>query len=146
MPATKASKRNIGIATNGVRPPLSKRLVKTAIKISPTAVFRNNLSDNDITAGGITFIHPHSMYLSVFFQGGLVGVVLFAVVVIGTLRELLRHYDHADAKLALGILGIALPAYLLDGHELIDKVGSTWLLFWMPVAISLGFRWSQPAR
>ena len=104
------------------------------------------LTDNDVSAGGNTFIHPHSMYLSVFFQGGLVGLTLFAVVVIGTLRVLLRHYDSADAKLALGVLGIALPAYLLDGHELIDKVGSTWLLFWLPVAISLGFRWSQPAR
>ncbi len=104
------------------------------------------LTDNDVRAGGNTFIHPHSMYLSVLFQGGLVGLTLFAVVVIGTLRVLLRHYDSSDAKLALGVLGIALPAYLLDGHELIDKVGSTWLLFWLPVAISLGFRWSQPAR
>ncbi|MCZ6619168.1 MAG: O-antigen ligase family protein [Gammaproteobacteria bacterium] len=104
------------------------------------------LTDNDVRAGGNTFIHPHSMYLSVFFQGGVVGLVLFCVVITSTLRVLMRHYDSTDAKLALGVLGITLPAYLLDGHELIDKVGATWLLFWLPVAISLGFRWSQPAR
>jgi hypothetical protein len=62
------------------------------------------------------------------------------------LNELLRSYEHPDAKLALGILGIALPAYLLDGHELLDKVGSTWFLLWLPVAIGVGLTWSRPRR
>jgi hypothetical protein len=41
----------------------------------------------------------------------------------------------------MGILAIALPSYLLDGHEIVDKVGETWFLFWLPVAISLALRW-----
>ena len=74
------------------------------------------------------------------------GVVLFGVVLVGVLRVLFNNYDRSDAKLALGVLGIALPAYFLDGHELVDKVGSTWFLFWLPVAISLGLSWSRPNR
>lgn len=70
-------------------------------------------------------------------------LVGFLVLIVWVLGLLLRWYEQSEAKLALGILGIALPAYLLDGHELIDKVGSTWFLFWLPVATALGFAWRQ---
>ncbi len=104
------------------------------------------LTESKVVFDGVEFLHPHSMYLSVFFQGGLVGVILFAVVLVGTVRILFANYESGEAKLALGVLGIALPAYLLDGHELIDKVGSTWFLFWLPVAIAVGLSWSRPYR
>ena len=102
---------------------------------------RGILTDDALVTEAGEFPHPHSMYLSVLFQGGLVGAALFAVLIAAVLRTLLRHYPHPDAKLALGILGLTLPAWLLDGHELIDKVGMTWFLFWLPVAISLGLAW-----
>jgi O-antigen ligase len=108
---------------------------------------RGILTDNDVPVEGErTFKHPHSLYLSVFYQGGIVGVALLAVVIIGVLRVLLQRYEHPDAKLALGVLGLALPAYLLDGHELIDKVGSTWFMFWLPVGIALGLCWGRPRQ
>ena len=98
-------------------------------------------TSNDVTAGGVTFLHPHNMYLSVAYQGGLVALTLFIALIAGVVVTLLRHYEQMDAKLALGILGLSLPAYLLDGHELIDKVGATWFLFWLPVAVALGINW-----
>ena len=102
---------------------------------------RGILTDDTLVTAIGEFPHPHNMYLSVLFQGGLVGVALFATLIAAVVRTLLDHYRHRDAKLALGILGLALPAWLLDGHELIDKVGMTWFLFWLPVAISLGLAW-----
>ena len=102
---------------------------------------RGILTDDTLVTAIGEFPHPHNMYLSVLFQGGLVGVALFATLIAAVVRTLLDHYRHRDAKLALGILGLALPAWLLDGHELIDKVGMTWFLFWQPVAISLGLAW-----
>ncbi|MCY4343448.1 MAG: O-antigen ligase family protein [Gammaproteobacteria bacterium] len=102
---------------------------------------RGILTDDTLVTAVGEFPHPHNMYLSVLFQGGLVGVALFAALIAAVVRTLLDHYGHRDAKLALGILGLALPAWLLDGHELIDKVGMTWFLFWLPVAISLGLAW-----
>jgi O-antigen ligase len=101
---------------------------------------------DNVQSGGIEFLHPHSMYLSVLYQGGLVGVTLFLAGLFWVLTELRRSYEHPDAKLALGVLGVALPAYLLDGHELLDKVGSTWFLLWLPVAIGVGLRWSRPRQ
>lgn len=96
---------------------------------------------NYVVAGGIEFEHPHSMYLSVAYEGGVVALVLFVLLIAAVLTMLVRNYHQEDAKLALGVLGIALPAYLLDGHELIAGVSSTWFLFWLPVAIGLGFSW-----
>jgi O-antigen ligase len=95
---------------------------------------------------GFEFLHPHNLYLAVAYQGGLIGLVLFLALLGHTLTTLMRHYPLADAKLALGILAVALPAYLVDGYELVDKVGAAWLLIWLPVGISLGLSWRAVAH
>ena len=101
------------------------------------------LTDDDAVVAGWPVQHPHSLYLAVAWQGGLAALALTMAVVAMTLRTLLRHYDEATSKLALAIWALALPAYLLDGYELLDKIGWTWLLFWLPVAIGLGLRGRQ---
>ena len=85
-------------------------------------------------------MHPHSLYLAIAHQGGAFGLALMLAIVAITLRTLLQHYARADAKLGLAVWALALPAYLLDGHELVDKIGWTWLLFWLPVAIGVALR------
>ncbi|MEE4282270.1 MAG: O-antigen ligase family protein [Pseudomonadales bacterium] len=102
---------------------------------------RGILTSDDISIGAMNFFHPHNMYLALLHQGGIVALVLFGAVIVLTLMQLLRNYDSLEAKLMLGVLALALSAYLLDGHELVDKVGDTWLLFWFPVGIALGFGW-----
>ena len=102
-----------------------------------------NTSDN-VTIAGREIFHPHSMYLSVFRQGGIVAITLFLMLIWQTLAHLMAHYERREAKLALGVLVIGLSAYVVDGHELIDKVGSTWLLLWFPVSAALGFSGERP--
>ncbi len=41
------------------------------------------------------------------------------------------------ARLGLALLAAGMSAYLFDGWELIDKVGLSWLLLWVPVAIAM---------
>ena len=98
-------------------------------------------TSNDVILEGMVFHHAHNMYLAVLFQGGLIGLLLFLGLIVKALLVLMQHYDKADAKLALGVLGMALPSFLLDGYELVDKVGATWFLFWFPVAVALGLEW-----
>jgi len=104
------------------------------------------LTTDDVVTRTIEFHHPHNLYLSVAFQGGILAVLLFGWLLIRVLRELLLAYDQGDAKFALGVLGLALPAYMLDGHELLDKISDTWFLVWLPVAIALGTRWHPTYR
>lgn len=99
------------------------------------------LSSEQVAWRHLIFDHPHNMYLSVFRQGGVIALFLFLIVLGLSLRQALRCYEHPDAKLALSILALSLSAYLLDGHELIDKVGEVWFLIWLPVGLCLGLNW-----
>ncbi|MYE14458.1 MAG: O-antigen ligase family protein [Gammaproteobacteria bacterium] len=96
------------------------------------------LTDDNVTVASLVLPHPHNMYLAVLFQGGVAGLALFLLLVALALRTLLAHLAEPEAKLALGILAIGLPAWLLDGYELVDKIGWTWMLFWFPVAVAVG--------
>jgi len=106
-------------------------------------VGRGILTPDQVEAGGYLFDHPHNMYLAVLFQGGLIGLALFCSVFCWCLVILYEGYEHRSAKLGLALLGMALISYLVDGHELVDKVGETWFLFWLPVGIGLGLTWTR---
>lgn len=86
------------------------------------------------------------MYLATTDQDGLAGLALFSVIIAATISTLVKNYEAEDAKLEFCIPEVTLPAYLLDGHELVDKVGPTWFLFWLPVGISLEFAWRRRLR
>ena len=112
-----------------------------AERIAASPWFGLGILTDDLTdVDGLPVLHPHSLFLAVAWQGGLFGLALMFVVIAATLKTLLRHFAAAEAKLGLAIWAIGLPGYLIDGHELIDKIGWTWLLFWLPVAIGLGLR------
>lgn len=104
------------------------------------------VTNDDVVVSELVFHHPHNMYLSILFQGGIVGGMLFLLLIFGCLRTLTLNYQLADAKLALSLFALALSSFLLDGHELIDKISDTWILFWLPVAISLGISWRSLFR
>ena len=93
-----------------------------------------------IRVGGYEVLHPHNLYLAVAHQSGLLGLALMLAVIVISAATLLGNFREPEAKLGLAVWAMALPAYLLDGHELVDKIGWTWLLFWLPVAIALGIR------
>lgn len=104
------------------------------------------LSSDDFFIGGMTFAHSHNMYLSVTYQGGLIALTLFLSLIAGAVIVFLRSYAERDAKVGLGILTVAVAAYCLDGHELVDKVGDTWMLFWLPIGLALGLAWNNSYR
>ena len=95
------------------------------------------LTDDGVLIGCYLLAHPHNMYLAVLFQGGVVAVGMFAALLALSIRTLLANFARQEAKLALGIYALALPAYLLDGHELVTRIGWTWMLIWLPVATSI---------
>ena len=97
-------------------------------------------TNDDLLIESVRFQHAHNLYLSVLYQGGLIALIGFAMIIANTLRSLYSYYGHVDAKLALGILSLALSSYLLDGDELIDKIRESWFLFWLPFALALGLR------
>ena len=99
---------------------------------------RGILTPDDTVAEGLTFRHAHSMYLAVFFHGGIAAGALFAVTLGGTAVALVRRLPLPDARLALALLAAGAVFWLTDGRTLVDRVGVHWWLFWMPVATAIG--------
>ena len=117
---------------------------QTIDAVTESLVFgKGILTPDSVVVGAREIEHPHNMYLAVLFQGGVLGLGLFLLLLARVFYVLYQSYSAPTSKLAMGILSIAVPCYLLDGHELIDKVGETWFLFWYPVGMALGISLSN---
>jgi O-antigen ligase len=103
-------------------------------------------TDDSVVISPERFDHPHSLYLAVLFQGGIIGLIGFLLILAAATRKLLRFFDEIDSKLALSVLLLALPAYALDGHELIDNVGVRWFLISLPIAVAVWVNWRDQFR
>lgn len=104
------------------------------------------LADDNVAAAGLVFLHPHSVYLSLFHQGGAVALALFVALIGATAAALARRRTHADARLALALLAAGSCVALFDGHQLLHKVGVVWWLFWLPVATAIGLTCARRAN
>ncbi len=99
---------------------------------------RGILSPDEVSVQGIGFRHAHSMYLSVLYHGGVVAAALLAATLGGTAVVLVRRLGHAEARLAIALLAAGAVFWLVDGRQLVERVGVHWWLFWLPVATAVG--------
>lgn len=104
---------------------------------------RGITSPEEVVVGTKVFHHPHNIYLAVLAQGGCIALLLFFAILLKTGLELFRSFGNAEAKLAISILILGLSSHILDGHELIDKIGSSWFLIWLPIATAVGLNWTR---
>ena len=95
------------------------------------------LTSDRVVIDGLTFAHPHNLYLASALQGGLVGLVTLLTVLGCTVWKLVVCGGTREGRLGLSLLVSGATAYLFDGWELIDKVSLSWLVIWLPVSIAL---------
>jgi hypothetical protein len=94
-------------------------------------------NSNFITRKGVPIQHAHSIYLSVFFYGGLIGVILFSLLLVNMpLIELLTGENLAP-KAAITGLTYTLFALFFDGDRLIVNISYLWIIFWLPIGMLL---------
>lgn len=124
------------------RPEIWGETLRLILEEDALLIGRGILTSDDVMAGGILMPHVHNLYLALVHQGGLVALLLYIAVLTSAVLANFRKFDLADARLGLSILFLALFSHLLDGHELIDKIGDTWFLVWMPVGLALGMSWT----
>lgn len=127
------------------RPEIWGETLRLILENDALLLGRGILTSDDVMAGGVLMPHAHNIYLALVHQGGLVALGLYIAVLASAIINMFRNFDLADARLGASILTVATFSHLLDGHELIDKVGDTWLLVWMPVGLALGMSWT-PGR
>ena len=93
-------------------------------------------SNDDITIESRTFLHPQSLYLSIFFEAGLLGLLLSLTMIYMSGRVLWKS-EAKEAALFFSILVFGMVSFIFDSHELIDKVDHKWLLLWSPIGFSV---------
>jgi O-antigen ligase len=80
--------------------------------------------------------HPHSIFVSAYFYGGLVGLTLVAGLVAQVCWVIItsaRSFSRS-AIASLGLFGFVV--LLVDGNRLTDKIGILWFIFWIPIALA----------
>ncbi|WP_067584313.1 O-antigen ligase family protein [Endozoicomonas ascidiicola] len=82
--------------------------------------------------------HPHNGFLLVFYELGLIGLLLFLSLLIVTGSILYRSFFNCfSAKLGLLLLVYGVSAMLTDVHKVVSGPHIYWLIIWFPVAIAL---------
>lgn len=90
--------------------------------------------------GGSTVIHAHSLYLQLWYEYGIVGIVLFALLLLSLLWKGWQCRTQPLARLGVALLVYAMVAMVSDVYAIFHRPSPFWVLFWFPVGILLGVR------
>jgi hypothetical protein len=82
--------------------------------------------------------HAHSLYLQLWFEYGIVGILLFAAMLISLLWKGWSCRTQPLARLGLALLVFAIVAMVSDVYAIFTRPSSYWVLLWFPVGILLG--------
>lgn len=85
----------------------------------------------DINVSGRSYAQLHSLVLSQFFYGGMVGIVGFLVVIIRTLWIMFKINCPW-----LPVLVSSLVVLMTNRHEIISNPNFVWVMLWMPIGLS----------
>lgn len=89
-------------------------------------------------------IHAHSLYLQLWYEFGLPGIVLFAALLLSLLWKAWQCREQPLARLGTALLVFAMVAMVSDIYAIFHRPSPYWVVFWLPVGILLGVR--QPER
>ncbi len=89
----------------------------------------------DLTIPPNKFLHPHSIYLSTLYYGGLLGAFLFLIFIARLIWVSLNVKSRGQKIYAVPLLAFGLVVLVFDGNKIIEKVDYLWLCLWLPVAL-----------
>ena len=92
---------------------------------------------------GRSYNSAHSLYLQLWYQYGVVGILLFVALLISLLRKGWSCRAQPLARLGLALLVFAMVSMVSEVHSIFLRPGPYWVMFWFPVGILLGIQ--QPA-
>lgn len=93
------------------------------------------LSDTRVYVDGIAEQHAHSAYIATFRDGGLVGILLLAGIVIVSMIYALRMDKEKSPRFYSTLLVYGIICAIPDLDRLLTRPKEHWLFFWLPVAL-----------
>lgn len=82
------------------------------------------------------FKHPHSIFISTFYFGGLIGLLLLLATYFLAAKKVIQSKDPI-APLAAMLVVFGLIVGLLDGDNVLTKIDYLWWVFWLPIALCI---------
>lgn len=126
----------------GLRPDIWAQLWDE-VKAAPI-VGHGLISPISIEAGGLFFGTAHNAYLQAFWQGGVIGLGLFLVVLAVAFRHAwLRGCQQGDYTVFC-MLVFAACTMMTGVDTLITRPREQWMLFWLPLALLLAYPTTAP--
>jgi O-antigen ligase len=89
------------------------------------------------TSGGV-FTHPHSVYLSVTWYGGFIGLLILLATLAVSYRECIVQGRQKHDYLGLALLVYTTICVVIDYSEVITWPYEIWLQFWLAIAVASG--------
>lgn len=89
---------------------------------------------------GQSFTSAHSLYLQLWYQYGIVGILLFVALLISLLWKGWTCRAQPLARLGLALLVFAMVAMVSEVHSIFLRPSPFWVVFWLPVGILLGLQ------
>jgi O-antigen ligase len=86
---------------------------------------------------GEPFWHPHNVFLSVWYQAGLIGLALLLALLALLMRKLRPLLEDPQTLYWSCIFIFVLLICLVDNPTLIDRPAEPWIWFWLPLAVAL---------
>ncbi len=117
---------------------------KTAIEdIFQKPIIGHGWEAKFLAKGPVYATHPHSYYLKVLHNFGLVGGVFFTGIILSAIYKIKKYWNEPVAKYALGILIVGLVAMITDVYRVIERPGYVWVIFWLPIGLTIGLGQQQ---
>ena len=88
-----------------------------------------------LTSNGVTWLHPHSVYVATLLYGGIVGLLLLMEVVISALWQGFGRVSQPINLLAASMVFYGALCIAPNDNMLLHHPKPFWLFFWFPVAL-----------
>lgn len=82
------------------------------------------------------YFDTHNMHLATLYYGGLVGAVLWVMLLVLAFRAAWQRRQTPEGLLVLGLLVYGMVSCSFDGGYLIERPRENWFTLWLPLALA----------
>ncbi|MFO8084065.1 MAG: O-antigen ligase family protein [Desulfobacterales bacterium] len=106
------------------------------IKMEPIFGHGLNADTTTIMTDGMTFLHPHSVYVATLYYGGIIGLAIQLILIGYAVFKSLGLKNRPEQFFISCSLFFGAFCIVTDGNILIQHPKPFWIFFWFPVALS----------
>ncbi|PTS82279.1 O-antigen ligase domain-containing protein [Pseudomonas sp. HMWF032] len=92
---------------------------------------------------GDTVFHAHSLYLQLWYEYGVLAIVLFIAMLLSLFQKAWKLRERLEARVALAMLVLGMVAMVSDVHAIFHRPSVYWIILWLPVGLIIGLRKSE---